>query len=197
MQPISQDDIRTMRESGYDPSTIREAETRLQMFDRGIVLAERILSAFASVKLGDGVGLTESRGKDDYEDDETLVKYRSYDEKDDWQKIPLSELNSASGGLCFFDAEGMRFHLPAYLIADLRGEYNFGMAFNLTHMSDHCITQFELLNPEQRQCVRTFLVHIMDDPDYQFDRDDIQKALDSYWLDEEDKQAEQDAPSNR
>ena len=180
-----------MRESGYDPQTIREAEARLRLFERGLELADRIRSAFAGVTLGDGVGLTESKGKDDYKDDETLAKYRSYDEKDDWQKLLLSELNSASGGLCFFDAEGMRFHLPAYLIADLRGEYNFGMAFNLTHLSDQCLTQFELLDPEQRQCVRAFLIHILDDPDYEFEREDIQRALDSYWLDEEEQQSEQ------
>lgn len=190
MQPISENDIRTMRESGYDSQTIREAEARLRLFERGLELTERIRSAFAGVTLGDGVGLTESKGKDDYEDDETLAKYRSYDEKDDWQKLLLSDLNSAIGGLCFFDAEGMRFHLPAYLIADLRGEYNFGMAFNLTHLSDHCLTQFELLNPEQRQCVRAFLIHILDDPDYEFEREDIQRALDSYWLGEEEQQAE-------
>ena len=172
-----------MRENGYDPATIREAEEQLRRFEQGMVMVEQIRSAFAGVTLGNGVGMQESRGKDDYADEETLAKYRFYDEREDWQKIPLSELNCSSGGLCFFDAEGMRFHLPAYLIADLRGEFNFRMAFNLTHLSDHSLTQFELLNPEQRRCVRAFLIHILDDPSYPFDRDVIQIALDSYWTD--------------
>lgn len=190
MEPISQDDIKTMRENGYDPATIREAEERLRRFEQGMVIADQIRVAFAGVTLGNGVGMQESRGKDDYEDEETLAKYRSNDEKDDWQKIPLSELNRASGGLCFFDAEGMRFHLPAYLIADLRGEYNFGMDFNLTHLSEHCLEQFSLLNTEQRRCVRDFLIHILDDPDYGLFNDDrIHDALHSYWTDEDDKQA--------
>ena len=196
MQPISQDEINAMRESGYDPATIREAEERLSRFERGMVIAEQIRAAFAGVTLGNGVGMQESRGKDDYEDHETLAKYRSYDEKDDWQRIPLSELNRASGGLCFFDAEGMRFHLPAYLIADLRGEYNFGMAFNLTHLSDYSASQFELLNGTQRDAVRAFLLHIREDPDYEFDRDDIDRALASYWTDKISEEAEQFVDDN-
>jgi len=197
MTSITQADIDSMRKNGYDPVTIRGAEARLLRFEQGSVIADQIRAAFAGVTLGNGVGMQESRGKDDYEDDETLAKYRSYDEKDDWQKIPLSELNRASGGLCFFDAEGMRFHLPAHLIADLRGEYNFGMAFILTHLSDHCLTQFELLGPEQRRSVRAFLLHILNDPDYEFDREDIQRALDSYWTGEELDQAEQTVAPNR
>jgi len=189
---ISQDDIDAMRANGYDPGTILEAENQLQHCARGSKIADRIRSAFSGVTLGKGVGLKESRGKDDYEGAETLAKYRANDEKDDWERIPIEELNNASGGLCFFDAEGMRFHLPAYLIADLRGEYNFGMDFNLTHLSEHCLEQFALVNREQRQCVRDFLIHILDDPDYGlFNNERIHAALHSYWTDEEDKPAEQ------
>ena len=182
MQPISKEDIESMRKSGYDPISIREAEEQLSRYERGLVICDQIRSAFEGVTLGNGVGMQQSIGLDDYEDEDTLAKYRSYDEKQDWGKIPLSALNRASGGLCYFDAEGMRFHLPAYLIADLKGEYHFGMAFNLTHLSDHCVSQFELLNPAQRQCIRAFLLHIADDPDYEYDRDDIQRALESYWI---------------
>ena len=181
MQPISPDDIRKMTENGYDAATIREAEARLELFERGQILAGQIRAAFAGVTLGNGVGLQQSRGMDDYEDEKTLAEYRACDEKDDWQRIPVSELNCVSGGLCFFDAEGMRFHLPAYMIAELKGEYHFGMAFNLTHLNDHTMSQFELFNPEQRECVREFLLYLLDDPNYQFDRDDILNALIEYW----------------
>ncbi len=47
----------------------------------------------------------------------------------------------------------MRFHLPAYLIADLQGAYNFGMAFCLTHLNDYTISQFALLSDAQRCAV--------------------------------------------
>lgn len=190
MEPICQDDIKKMRERGYDIVTIRRAEARLRQFEQGLVIADQIRAAFKGVTLGGGVGLEESCGIDDFEDEETLAKYRSGDEKDDWQRIPISKLNYSGGGLCFFDAEAMRFHLPAYLIADLRGEYNFGMAFNLTHLSDHSVSKFEFLNGTQRSAVRAFLLHIREDPDYAFDLDDIDRALVSYWNDKVSDEAD-------
>jgi hypothetical protein len=186
MSPVSQNDIDSMKERGYDPATIRDAESRRQLFERGQIIALQIQEAFADVTLGSGIGLAESGGLDEREPADILARYRAVDEKEDWARIPLSALNSSSGGLAFFDAEGMRFHLPAYLIADLRGEYFFGMAFPLTHLSDHCIAQFACLNVEQRKCVRAYLLLILEDPDYEFYRDSIQNSLDGYWSDTRD-----------
>jgi len=76
----------------------------------------------------------------------------------------------------------MRFHLPAYLIADLRGEYKCGMEICMSHLSEHRFSQFALLSPEQRQAVRAYLLHIVDDPSYGFNRPHIQRALETYWM---------------
>ena len=146
-------------------------------------LCKLIHEAFAGVKLENGVGLRQAQGLDDYEGEQTCALYRADDEKQDWSRIPVDELNRCNSSLSFFDAQGMRFHLPAYLIADLRGLYNFGMAFSLTHLSDHRKSQFELLSPEQRKAVRAFLLHILNDPGYQFERPQIHKALNEYWMD--------------
>jgi hypothetical protein len=71
-----------------------------------------------------------------------------------WHEAESAELlNKCSSSLSFFDDEGMRFHLPAYLIADLNGEYRFGMAFALTQSSE-IDEQFWLLNQDQREAVR-------------------------------------------
>jgi hypothetical protein len=190
MQPISQDEVNAMRERGYDPSTIREAEAKLLRFERGMVIADQILAAFGGVTLGNGVGMEESRGLDDYEDEATLAKYRFSDEKDDWRRIPLTELTGCSGGLCFFDAEGMRFHLPAYLIAELHG-VDCGTVFSLTRLGDYGASQFELLNGAQRDAVRAFLLYIREDPDYEYERKRIDKALASYWTEKIASEAEQ------
>jgi hypothetical protein len=143
-------------------------------------LCNTIREAFAGVTLGRGVGLQEAQGLDDYEDDDTRARYRATDQKEDWSRIPVSELNRCNSSLSFFDAEGMRFHLPAFLIADLCGTYNFGMAFCLTqsHDADH---YFRLLSDAQRRAVRQFLLHIAEQPDYEFDRPEIVRALDDYW----------------
>src|SRR5438046_507176 len=94
-------------------------------------VASLVREAFRGVTLGEGVGLLEGRGIDDYEVQEVLDAYRSQDEKEDWSKIPVDALNNCYSSLSFFDAEGLRFHLPAYLIADLEGLYQFDVLFHL------------------------------------------------------------------
>lgn len=79
------------------------------------------------------------------------------------------------------DAEGLRFHLPAFLLAELRDEYRFGLIFKLTYLDKHSTQKFSLLNQEQRKVIRDFLEWAMDDDDYQIDREKISEALTHYW----------------
>ena len=177
-------EIAEMKARGYDPSTIAEAVAAIEQHEKLQAPAARIEllieTAFAGVTLGGGVGLSEADGLDDYADDATLAAYRANDEKDDWHRIPVEALRHFNCSLSFFDAEGMRFHLPAYLLADLRGDYGFGMAFCLTQTSDYDY-YFRLLSNAQRRAVRAFLLHILDDPDYEFDHPHILRALNDYW----------------
>jgi len=182
MKYPSPEDIAEMRARGYDPSTIAEAEKHSSRWASAQEVARAIETAFLGVTLGSGVGLREGQGLDDYADAATCAGYRAQDEKDDWHRIPAEALNRCNSSLSFFDAEGMRFHLPAYLLADLRGEHGFGMAFCLTQTSDYD-RYFRLLSDAQRRAVRAFLLHILDDPDYQSDRPHILRALDDYWTD--------------
>jgi hypothetical protein len=147
-----------------------------------IGLCNKIREAFAGVTLGGGIGLQQAQGIDDYEDETMCAGYRASDEKEDWTRIPMSELNRCNSSLSFFDAEGMRFHLPAYLIADLHGTYKFGMALCLTQSHDYA-RYFGLLSDSQRKVVREFLMHISQEPDYEFYRPHIIRALDEYWID--------------
>jgi hypothetical protein len=134
------------------------------------------------VKLGKGVGLREAQGLDDYEDAATRARYRASDEKEDWSRIPAEELNRSYSSLSFFDAEGMRFHLPAYLIAELQGLYGQDLVFHLTYPSSLTDGTFALLSPAQRSAVRAYLLHIAASPDHRLSRAD-KRALDGYWAD--------------
>ncbi len=142
---------------------------------------EEILRAFSGVTLGGGVGLGEAQGLDGYEDEAARAARRRQDEKDDWRFIRPADLNRCNSSLSFFDAEGMRFHLPAFLLADLDGVYEFGMAFHLTHLDSYGIRQFSLLSPEQRAAVRSYLQHISTEDEYAFERPAILRALVEYW----------------
>ena len=95
-------------------------DQRKMTADNGRVLG-LVRRAFQGVTLGKGVGLRQGQGLDDYADERTLASYRAQDEKHDWSAIPVADLDRCYSSLSFFDADGMRFHLPAYLIADLEG----------------------------------------------------------------------------
>ena len=87
-------------------------------------LVELVCKAFQNVKLGDGIGLYESDGIDSYLGSEAREQLRANDEKEDWRKISTESLNYCNAAPAFLDADGMRFHTPAFLMAELKGVYN-------------------------------------------------------------------------
>lgn len=173
-------DIENMRDRGFDPSVLAE---QLELAKRGAVL-ERLVGevhlAFSGVTLGSGVGLLEANGRDDYANDQKLAAYREQDEKLDWNVIPVELLNRYSSSLSFFDAEGMRFHLPAFLIADMHGLYAFDLVYNLTQ-STLTEQQCKLLTEPQRRVVRGYLQFVEAEDDRGFERAHIRRALEGYW----------------
>jgi len=135
-------------------------------------IIEMITSAFGSVILGNGIGLFQAQAIDDYKSEEEEQASRESDEKLDWRLISFSDLNKCNSSLSFFDAEGMRFHLPAFLVAELKGEYNFGIEFCLTYLSEYRESQFSLLNTEQRESIRKLLNYMFNlDPEGFFSMD--------------------------
>ena len=157
-------------------------------------IAQIINEAFAGVTLGDGVGLWWGQVLDDWSMPASIANYRakheSTEERLDWRRIPAEDLNYCASSLSFFNAAGMRFHLPAFMLAELRGEFNQTVIYPLTgvcndeKLSGFCKKKFTMLDAKQRMAVREFLLHVKDDPNYEFDRPHIEKALQEYWVDE-------------
>ncbi len=148
---------------------------------------QRVLSliqaAFAGVALGEGVGLRQAQGLDDYADPRSLVRYRAQDENRDWSAIPATDLDNCYSSLSFFDAVGMRFHLPAYLVADLEGKLQTAdVLFHLLALADGAFERFDKLSAAQRDAVRAFLLLRLSDPDHKFVHPLIQTALREYWV---------------
>jgi hypothetical protein len=143
---------------------------------------ELVRSAFQGVTLGDGVGLRQGQGLDDYADPETLAKLRAEDEKHDWTAIPVDDLNRCCSSLSFFDAEGMRFHLPAFLVAELEGRITSSdVVFILTYQDDDMMSRFDQLSPAQREAVREYLLLLLSDPHRGFQHPMIEAGLRDYW----------------
>jgi hypothetical protein len=149
----------------------------------------QIRDAFRGVVLGSGVGLFEGRALDDYADAATRTACRDEDERHHWEDIPVEDLNHYDSSLSFFDAEGMRFHLPAYLIAELEGTYRASMVFYLTECDFETLMQkLVLLSKAQREAVREFLMFVVDQPEHKSDRAAIRRALGEYWRGGEDNE---------
>jgi Family of unknown function (DUF6714) len=129
-------------------------------------VANAIRHAFAGVVLGDGIGLLEAQAIDDYADATARQTARSRDEMEDWSAISTDNLNQCYSSLSFFDADGMRFHLPAFLIADLEQNFKQDVIFTLTYLAD--MSRFEKLSAAQRIAVREFLLLRQADPRYEY-----------------------------
>lgn len=145
-------------------------------------VAELVRSAFKGVTLGDGVGLRHGQGLDERADEKMLAAYRALDETDDWSAIPIEDLDRYSSSLSFLDAAGMRFHLPAYLIASLEGRSQMAsIEFHLFHFGYGAETRFALLTPAQRTAVREFLLLRLADAHHEFEHPMIEEALRCFW----------------
>lgn len=143
---------------------------------------QAIVAAFAGVTLDDGVGLMEGLEIDSYSGPAARAAARETDEKHDWSRIPVDKLNGAATSLSFFDAKGMRFHLPAYLMADLRGQLTQDVRFHLnTRGLDE---RFSLLTTAQRHAVRMFLelqLEILPQPNLEFEESMIRNSIAGFW----------------
>jgi hypothetical protein len=130
-------------------------------------LITKIRIAFKDVKLDDGVGLWEGQGLDDYANEKTMLELRKKDERNNWDNIPYKDLAFCSSSLSFFDAKGMRFCLPKFLIFDILEEQLYKeqgisspcVLFTLSYElnEEYQKNQFSLLDSQQIEAVICFL----------------------------------------
>lgn len=126
-----------------------------------------IHQAFEEVKLEDGVSLHETIKIDNYGlTDEVLELQIKADERNNWKKLiedpELVEVNGI-GGLSFYNAKGLRFHLPAYMclcINQPNTDVAYSLIFQLAHLETYNRERFSILTAEQRKAVKVFLTYI-------------------------------------
>ncbi|MGK7913389.1 MAG: DUF6714 family protein [Synechococcus sp.] len=139
-----------------------------------------ISNAFKGVTLGDGIGLWEAQAIDDYETDFVRAEKRRDDETSDWQAISHNDLGRCYSSLCFFDADGMRFHLPAFLLAEIDGKFD-QLVFHLTGLDDYKRQKLATLTDPQKSVIALFLGWCLASDCYEYDRQLITVALKEYW----------------
>ena len=149
-------------------------------------VAKEIESAFSDVRLGNGIGLWEAQAIDDYQTDEIQKRERERDEKENWSILESSVLQRCHSSLSFFDADGMRFHLPAFIIGSLNGEIDDPI-FELTHLDKYGKSRFVSLTDVQRDAITSYLTWCLGNEEYKFNHPAIEAALNGYWLRQSNK----------
>lgn len=139
----------------------------------------QIEDAFAGTQLGEGIGLFEANGLDDYASEDERRKLRSSDEKHDWKRIARSDLNKCYTSPWFFDAKGFVFHLPAFLIAELNDQHPYGFIDRLFRTEEHPQGWRNLLTAKQRDAIIATLILIREHPNYERDTKEIDVAIES------------------
>ena len=143
-------------------------------------ILKEIKYAFSGVILGNGIGLWEAQAIDDYESREVQKRKRKKDEKNDWGLLSYDVLQRCHSSLSFFDADGMRFHLPAYIEASVDNKVDDPI-FHLTQLDDYAKSQFTSLNPAQRKAIVMYLSWCLEKDECEFDHPAIRRALSEYW----------------
>ncbi len=143
-------------------------------------LINNITNAFSGVELGDGVGLLQAQAMDDWEPEDVQEKSRQNDEKKDWQSIKYEALDECRSSLSFFDEDGMRFHIPAYIIGSILDEVDDPI-FHLTQLDDFGASRFSSLNQKQKESIIMYLHWCIAQEEYSFDIPSIKRALNEFW----------------
>lgn len=139
--------------------------------------------------------------------DEPFLLEKEFKGKKDWQYLNSSFLDQAPDGfstaLCFFSDKAFCFYLPAYLIADLKGELectdvvrhlHFGLdaasrnkkvspLYGNQTWSDLNIAKYSIFSKPEIEAIVAYLEYkkVSDDELDKSDIREIDQALDFYW----------------
>lgn len=174
---INDQDIEELRDRVGDPALIDAYANWVVKAEQLDSLIRKINDAFTGLSLGDGTGLLEAKGLDDYATTEELVALRSRDEQSDWRRIDVETLNRCYAAPTFMNPRGFIFHLPAFLIAELNDNFDYGFIDRMIDPDSLPSAWIDLLNPAQSTVIADVLRLIADHPDYCDRSADIQQTM--------------------
>jgi hypothetical protein len=141
-----------------------------------------VRAAFGGVTLGCGIGLREADACDDGMTPEGRSAVRMEDEKLSWSLISFEDLHRhGQFGWAYLDAESLRFHLPAFILADIYDESDGDLPRRLIEPSPQRDRLYSILNADQRMAVRKFLLFALTDSFYDSEHELIRQGLEGCW----------------
>jgi len=175
---IDSEFIERLKDDGHDLWTIGQWQHWLDELPAMAGAVDQMRSAFHGVELGDGIGIHEANGLDDYADESELARLRALDERQDWQNLDADTLEHFYSAPSFFDSQGFVFHLPAFLIATLDDKHEFGF---IDRIVDRCGDKtggwIDLITPQQAGAIASILSLVKQHPDYYNDSEKFELAI--------------------
>ena len=158
-------------------------ETEHEIEQRGVLIA-CIRDAFRGTAPGNGTTIHEADLEGCYTDDSERLAARAKDTETNWEDVPNWKIERFSSVMPFFDAEGYRFYIPAYMIWTLKNWrtsslfivdsvlWSFGY-----RSSDFNAERHQILSPVQLHASYRFIKHFCE-----FSGDEEQlHAMKTFW----------------
>ncbi|WP_406694524.1 DUF6714 family protein [Singulisphaera sp. Ch08] len=145
-------------------------------------MIQQIHIAFADVVLSGGETIHQAHLEGIFGRGERWIAAGEKDPESDWSEVPGWKLEQGASTLSFFDVEGWRFHIPAFMCWSLQNWRTTdsttpeSVIWNLD-FEEHWSKRYESLNRAQSEAVYDFLEFF----DRYSGQDDAGKAIRSYW----------------
>ncbi len=172
--------VERLKDEGYDLWTIGLWEEWLNRMPAMPRVIAGICTAFHGVTLGDGIGLNEANGLDDYAGEPELARLRKLDERLNWRKFDTDMLERYYSTPSFFDPQGFVFHLPAFLIAELNDKHEYGFIDRIVEKRPQTGSWIDLLTTQQANSLVAVLSLVKQHPDYYNDRRKFDFAIERF-----------------
>lgn len=159
----------------------QQTPEELAEIDRLVAL---IRKAFDGTQLDDGTTIHESDLEGCYLREQDRLDARAKDTETDWGTVPDWKIEGFPSVLSFFDVNGWRFYIPAYMIWALRNwrTTNLTMADSVIWTLDPTMPDFDLprytsLSAPQSHAIYRFIKFFCD---YSGD-EESRHAMETYW----------------
>ena len=152
-------------------------------------LIAEIEDAFGKEELGDGLSMHQAGAMDLLLEPEEVLQARALDPEARWQDIPDERVDEFHYALTYMDPEGLRFHLPRFMVFALENPGLDSPAVDAAvyacdfgeEMKQEVLAQFNAMSRNQMRTIAHFLVHVAEAKDEDYDVMIAAIALESFW----------------
>lgn len=152
-------------------------------------LREQIEAAFGAVTLGNGLSLHQAQVIDGGGSPEEVRQARRKGHVERWQEIPDSGVEEFHYALTYMDPDGLRFHMPRFILYALEhpgcddpavdsAVYSCDLGEEL---HDEVLSQFNSMDRKQMTVIARFLDFIAHSRDEDYDTLVAAEALAAFW----------------